>query len=236
MLCCAVLRVRRLTPVLPHPARPLPISFVTFDGLAKACAQAMGFREPELVHYNPKGAKGRGSAFTSTDVSAPAPLRRRSGVAPCCPHASLMLPSAATAFLQTLTLARPRPSPCATSTSSHPLTRWGPRTQSQNSGWLKGTCHTIAAVQSGLPWRMCNRSHLESRRRRLCSCACDHAMPPGCSSHNRAHATAFQAMEDLDWAPEFGLLEGLMDSYDKDFGRGTYRKEPDYTTGVCLCF
>lgn len=40
-----------------------------------------------------------------------------------------------------------------------------------------------------------------------------------------------QAMEDLDWAPEFGLLEGLMDSYDKDFGRGTYRKEPDYTTG-----
>lgn len=38
-------------------------------------------------------------------------------------------------------------------------------------------------------------------------------------------------MEDLDWAPEFGLLEGLMDSYDKDFGRGTYRKEPDYTTG-----
>ena len=50
------------------------------------------------------------------------------------------------------------------------------------------------------------------------------------------HATVLQAMEDLDWAPEFGLLEGLMDSYDKDFGRGTYRKEPDYTTGACHFF
>ena len=61
MLRCAVLRQRHLTPVLPpHPARPLPLRFVTFDGLAKACAQAMGFREPEIVHYNPKGAKGGG--------------------------------------------------------------------------------------------------------------------------------------------------------------------------------
>lgn len=42
---------------------------------------------------------------------------------------------------------------------------------------------------------------------------------------------AVQAMADLDWAPEFGLLDGLRDSYEKDFGRGTYRKEPDYTAG-----
>lgn len=28
--------------------------YVTFDGLAKACAAAMGAPEPELVHFNPK--------------------------------------------------------------------------------------------------------------------------------------------------------------------------------------
>ena len=28
--------------------------FVTFDGIAKACAKAAGMDEPELVHYNPK--------------------------------------------------------------------------------------------------------------------------------------------------------------------------------------
>jgi nucleoside-diphosphate-sugar epimerase len=28
--------------------------FVTFDGIAKACAEAMGKPEPELIHFNPK--------------------------------------------------------------------------------------------------------------------------------------------------------------------------------------
>ncbi len=28
--------------------------FVTFDGIAKACAKAMGLPEPELVHFNAK--------------------------------------------------------------------------------------------------------------------------------------------------------------------------------------
>lgn len=39
-----------------------------------------------------------------------------------------------------------------------------------------------------------------------------------------------QATADLDWAPEFSLVEGLTDSYEKDFGRGTFRKEADFTT------
>lgn len=39
-----------------------------------------------------------------------------------------------------------------------------------------------------------------------------------------------QAMADLDWAPEFSLVEGLTDSYQKDFGRGTFRKEADFAT------
>lgn len=38
-----------------------------------------------------------------------------------------------------------------------------------------------------------------------------------------------KAMADLDWKPKYSLLDGLKDSYEKDFGRGTYRKEPDYT-------
>jgi nucleoside-diphosphate-sugar epimerase len=27
---------------------------VTFDGIAKACAEAMGVPEPEIIHFNPK--------------------------------------------------------------------------------------------------------------------------------------------------------------------------------------
>ncbi|EFN53241.1 hypothetical protein CHLNCDRAFT_36589 [Chlorella variabilis] len=88
--------------------------YVTFDGLAKACAAAMGAPEPELVHFNPKDFDfGKAKAF---------PMRDQ---------------------------------------------------------------HFFASVD--------------------------------------------KAMADLDWVPEFGLLDGLRDSYEKDFGRGTFRKEPDYT-------
>ena len=38
-----------------------------------------------------------------------------------------------------------------------------------------------------------------------------------------------KAMADLDWKPEFGLVDGLKDSYQKDFGRGTMRKKPDFS-------
>lgn len=38
-----------------------------------------------------------------------------------------------------------------------------------------------------------------------------------------------KAKVDLDWEPEFGLVEGLTDSYNLDFGRGTFRKKPDFT-------
>jgi hypothetical protein len=36
-------------------------------------------------------------------------------------------------------------------------------------------------------------------------------------------------MADLDWKPEFSLLDGLKDSYEKDFGRGTFRKAADFS-------
>lgn len=39
-----------------------------------------------------------------------------------------------------------------------------------------------------------------------------------------------KAEEDLDWKPEFGLVEGLTDSFNFDFGRGTFRKAADFST------
>ncbi|KAK8329375.1 hypothetical protein V6Z12_A11G315200 [Gossypium hirsutum] len=42
--------------------------YVTFDGLAKACAKAGGFPEPEIVHYNPKEFDfGKKKAFPFRD-------------------------------------------------------------------------------------------------------------------------------------------------------------------------
>lgn len=89
--------------------------FVTFDGIAKACAEAAGVPCPEIVHYNPKDFDfGKAKAF---------PMRDQ---------------------------------------------------------------HFFASVD--------------------------------------------KAMAELDWTPEFGLIDGLKDSYSKDFGRGTFRKAADFTT------
>ncbi|KAI5021903.1 hypothetical protein ZWY2020_058633 [Hordeum vulgare] len=39
-----------------------------------------------------------------------------------------------------------------------------------------------------------------------------------------------QASKDLGVTPEYDLLDGLTDSYNLDFARGTFRKEADFTT------
>jgi hypothetical protein len=39
-----------------------------------------------------------------------------------------------------------------------------------------------------------------------------------------------KASKDLGITPEFDLVDGLTDSYNLDFGRGTFRKEADFTT------
>jgi nucleoside-diphosphate-sugar epimerase len=89
--------------------------YVTFDGIAKACAKAGGFPEPQLVHYNPKDFDfGKKKAF---------PLRDQ---------------------------------------------------------------HFFTSVE--------------------------------------------KAEKELDFTPEFGLVEGLTDSYNLDFGRGTFRKAADFST------
>ena len=42
--------------------------FVTFDGIAKACAEAAGAPEPELIHYNAKDFDfGKKKAFPMRD-------------------------------------------------------------------------------------------------------------------------------------------------------------------------
>ena len=38
-----------------------------------------------------------------------------------------------------------------------------------------------------------------------------------------------KAKTELGWEPKFGLVEGLTDSYNLDFGRGTFRKAADFT-------
>ncbi|XP_022720150.1 chloroplast stem-loop binding protein of 41 kDa b, chloroplastic isoform X1 [Durio zibethinus] len=89
--------------------------YVTFDGLARACAKAAGFPEPEIVHYNPKEFDfGKKKAFPFRDQ------------------------------------------------------------------------HFFASIE--------------------------------------------KAKHVLGWKPEFDLVEGLADSYNLDFGRGTFRKEADFST------
>ncbi|XP_042066263.1 chloroplast stem-loop binding protein of 41 kDa b, chloroplastic-like [Salvia splendens] len=89
--------------------------YVTFDGLARACAKAGGFPEPEIVHYNPKEFDfGKKKAFPFRDQ------------------------------------------------------------------------HFFASID--------------------------------------------KAKSLLEWMPEFDLVAGLTDSYNLDFGRGTFRKAADFST------
>lgn len=43
-------------------------------------------------------------------------------------------------------------------------------------------------------------------------------------------ASIEKAQRELGWTPEFGLVDGLADSYNLDFGRGTFRKAADFST------
>lgn len=43
-------------------------------------------------------------------------------------------------------------------------------------------------------------------------------------------ASVEKAKSVLGLEPDFGLVEGLTDSYNLDFGRGTFRKEADFST------
>lgn len=47
--------------------------------------------------------------------------------------------------------------------------------------------------------------------------------------HMTDQSPLWQAQSELGWTPKYGLMDGLKDSYEKDFGRGTFRKEPDFS-------
>lgn len=42
------------------------------------------------------------------------------------------------------------------------------------------------------------------------------------------YASVDKAQKLLGWTPKFGLVDGLKDSYNKDFGLGQFRKAADF--------
>lgn len=42
------------------------------------------------------------------------------------------------------------------------------------------------------------------------------------------YASIDKAQALLGWSPKYGLVDGLKDSYDKDFGLGQFRKAADF--------
>ena len=143
--------------------------FVSFDGLARACAAAGGFPEPELVHFEPKDFDfGKKKAF---------PMRSQVG--------------------------------------------------RERAAVVGGG--VVEALS-----RFLSLSHLQTRGRRYTT-----QQQPTHNNQTKPHQTnqktqkhfftsIDKAQEALGWSPKFGLLDGLKDSYAKDFGAGTFRKAADF--------
>ncbi|KAI4368227.1 hypothetical protein MLD38_016808 [Melastoma candidum] len=65
--------------------------YVTFDGLAKACAKAGGFPEPEIIHYNPKEFDfGKKKAFPFRDQHFFASVEKAKSLLGLTPEFSLV--------------------------------------------------------------------------------------------------------------------------------------------------
>lgn len=66
--------------------------FVTFDGIAKACAKAAGAPEPELVHFNAKEFDfGKEKPFPMRDQHFFASVDKVRLNMLCCPYVSLVM-------------------------------------------------------------------------------------------------------------------------------------------------
>lgn len=161
--------------------------FVTFDGIAQACAKAAGAPEPELIHYNPKDFDfGGKKAFPLRDQHFFASIDKVGELSCVCMPGTICQGAVSYPFDIVH-------SPIIICNSFHNK----PLVQIRSSPVCLRCLTAFAA-------------HLE-----CCSmCVC----------------VMLQAMADLDWAPEYDLVKGLTDSYEKDFGRGTFRKEADFTT------
>lgn len=65
----------------------------------------------------------------------------------------------------------------------------------------------------------------------MTSPSCSPSLAPCfCAPWQHFFASNDKAEDLLGWKPKFDLVEGLRDSYSLDFGRGTMRKAPDFTT------
>ncbi|KAK9130311.1 hypothetical protein Sjap_010798 [Stephania japonica] len=65
--------------------------YVTFDGLARACAKAAGFPEPKIVHYNPKEFDfGKKKAFPFRDQHFFASIEKAKTLLGCKPEFDLV--------------------------------------------------------------------------------------------------------------------------------------------------
>ena len=120
-----------------------------------------------------------------------------------------------------------RRSPCGTSTFSRRSKRRGRKAGGGGRGWagVGGGGRVWAGVGGG--------------GRRAGSGALAPPPPtPTPSTPTHPHTptnppptpAATQAKADLGWEPKFGLVDGLADSYAKDFGRGGFRKAADFET------
>ena len=57
-----------------------------------------------------------------------------------------------------------------------------------------------------------------------------HSLTPTLPSPQHFFASNDKAEDLLGWKPQFGLVDGLRDSYLLDFSRGTFRKAADFET------
>lgn len=103
----------------------------------------------------------------------------------------------------------------------------------------RSTGHQLASGTPATTLSLGTHSTTHARARAVCSARAPsraahtpgerpHRPGPGSPCATTARPAAPQAIADLNWKPEFSLLDGLRDSYEKDFGRGTFRKAANF--------
>jgi hypothetical protein len=199
---------------------------VTFNGIAKACAKAAGAPEPEIINYNPKVGVCcsllqpplllLNSWLTMQRVAGTVMIQCTA--CPCSFFHSHRPNLSNTS--QDFDFGKEKPFPLRDQhffTSIDKASTW-PVVAGPDK-------HAIVVVLGYMPdclMQVCGDGG------QFCPWA---PMPPALQNVNHRYAfiLCLQAMADLDWKPEFSLLDGLKDSYEKDFGRGTFRKAADFS-------
>lgn len=167
--------------------------YVTFDGIALACAEAMGKPPPELVHYNPKDYDfGKKKAFPLRDQ-----VMRMAGPIGffSCIAVGIMAVKGRSLF-------------------------WGPL-------WQPCPLYLRHILRSSA---LAAEETLFSVRVAQSSSRLSVLPPPSLLTLQHFFASNDKAEDLLGWRPQFGLVDGLRDSYLLDYSRGRYCKDPDFET------